>query len=290
MNKQEILIIDDEPQILKLLQIALEAEGYKVIPAATGKEGIAFAVNHQPDMILLDLGLPDLNGQEVLKKLRDWYSRPILILSVQNTEDDIVKALDAGATDYLSKPFRTRELLARIRSCMRRNENLEESHKHIFGDLEIDLAARTVKRQDQFLKLTATEYNLLALFSKNQGRVLTHQFILKEIWGVGYQTETQYLRVFIAQLRKKIEPDPNNPTHIITESGVGVSDGLIFIKSLYPTRFLYFHPYRFQVTFVLSEQHYGRTDQFGKCACKLFEDKRPSNRNLIQKKIMSGCD
>jgi two-component system KDP operon response regulator KdpE len=221
MNKQEILIIDDEPQILKLLQIALEAEGYKVIPAATGKEGIAFAVNHQPDMILLDLGLPDLNGQEVLKKLREWYSRPILILSVQNTEDDIVKALDAGATDYLSKPFRTRELLARIRSCMRRNESLEESHKHVFGDLEIDLAARIVKRQDQFLKLTATEYNLLALFSKNQGRVLTHQFILKEIWGVGYQTETQYLRVFIAQLRKKIEPDPNNPTHIITESGVG---------------------------------------------------------------------
>lgn len=221
MNKQEILIIDDEPQILKLLQIALEAEGYKVIPAASGKEGIAFAVNHQPDMILLDLGLPDLNGQDVLKKLREWYSRPILILSVQNTEDDIVKALDAGATDYLSKPFRTRELLARIRSCMRRNENLEESHKHAFGDLEIDLAARTVKRQDQFLKLTATEYNLLALFSKNQGRVLTHQFILKEIWGVGYQTETQYLRVFIAQLRKKIEPDPNNPTHIITESGVG---------------------------------------------------------------------
>ncbi len=221
MNKQEILIIDDEPQILKLLQIALEAEGYKVIPAATGKEGIAFAVNHQPDMILLDLGLPDLNGQEVLKKLREWYSRPILILSVQNTEDDIVKALDSGATDYLSKPFRTRELLARIRSCMRRNENLEESHKHVFGDLEIDLSARTVKRQGQFLKLTATEYNLLALFSKNQGRVLTHQFILKEIWGVGYQTETQYLRVFIAQLRKKIEPDANNPTHIITESGVG---------------------------------------------------------------------
>jgi two-component system KDP operon response regulator KdpE len=221
MNKHEILIIDDEPQILKLLQIALEAEGYKVIPAASGKEGIAFAVNHQPDMILLDIGLPDLNGQEVLKKLRDWYSRPILILSVQNTEDDIVKALDSGATDYLSKPFRTRELLARIRSCMRRNENIDESHKHIFGDLEIDLAARTVKRLDQFLKLTATEYNLLALFSKNQGRVLTHQFILKEIWGVGYQTETQYLRVFIAQLRKKIEPDPNNPTHIITESGVG---------------------------------------------------------------------
>ncbi|MBI3135180.1 MAG: response regulator transcription factor [Bacteroidetes bacterium] len=221
MIRQEILVIDDEPQILKLLQIALETEDYKVVPASTGKEGLLLAVNHQPDLVLLDLGLPDIHGQEVLKKLRDWYSRPVIILSVQNTEDDIVKALDNGATDYLAKPFRTRELLARIRSCLRRTEQVDETSKHKIGDLEIDLASRVVKRNERILKLTATEYNLLALFSKNQGRVLTHQFILKEIWGVAYQAETQYLRVFVAQLRKKIEENPNNPQYIVTESGVG---------------------------------------------------------------------
>lgn len=221
MIKSEILVIDDEPQILKLLQISLENEGYKVIPASTGKEGILLAANHTPELILLDLGLPDKNGHEVLKELRQWYNRSIIILSVQNSETDIVTALDNGATDYLTKPFRTGELTARIRACIRRNNQTNETTKLSFGDLEIDLVAHTVKKNDQQLKLTATEYNLLALFCKNQGRVLTHQFILKEIWGVGYQTETQYLRVFVAQLRKKIEENPNNPTHIITESGVG---------------------------------------------------------------------
>lgn len=221
MIKSEILVIDDEPQILKLLQISLENEGYKVIPASTGKEGILLAANHTPELILLDLGLPDKNGHEVLKELRQWYNRSIIILSVQNSETDIVTALDNGATDYLTKPFRTGELTARIRACIRRNSQTNETTRLSFGDLEIDLVAHTVKKNDQQLKLTATEYNLLALFCKNQGRVLTHQFILKEIWGVGYQTETQYLRVFVAQLRKKIEENPNNPTHIITESGVG---------------------------------------------------------------------
>ena len=222
MNKAEILIIDDEPQIRKLLQISLESNSYKTIQAATGKEGLILAANHPPELILLDIGLPDKSGHEILKELRDWYKRPILILSVQDSEQDIVAALDNGATDYITKPFRTGELLARIRSAIRRSQYIDPTQTvSICGNLEIDLTARTVKRNAELVKLTSTEYNLLALFARNEGKVLTHHHILKEIWGVGYQTETQYLRVFVAQLRKKIEDNPNNPTHIITESGVG---------------------------------------------------------------------
>lgn len=221
MNKAEILIIEDEPQIRKLLEINLESNDYKVIHANTAKEGLLQASAHSPDMILLDLGLPDMSGHQLLKELREWYHKAIIILSVQNTEDDIITALDNGATDYLTKPFRVGELLARIRSAIRRNNTEEDNPKITTGNLEIDLAARIAKQNDEVLKLTSTEYNLLALLAKNEGRVLTHQFILKEIWGVGYQTETQYLRVFIGQLRKKIEENPNQPRHIITESGVG---------------------------------------------------------------------
>lgn len=221
MNNPEILIIDDEPQIRKLLEIALESHDYKVRQAATGKEGMIMAANHPPELILLDLGLPDKSGHEILKELRSWYSKSVIILSVQNGEEDIVTALDNGATDYLSKPFRTGELLARIRSAINRNKTFENHTELRFGRLNIDLAARIVKIDDTILKLTSTEYNLLALFAKNEGCVLTHQYILKEIWGVGYQNETQYLRVFVAQLRKKIEENPNQPKHIVTESGVG---------------------------------------------------------------------
>jgi len=221
MNKAEVLVIDDEPQIRKLLEIALESNDYKVWQATTAREGIIMAANHPPELILLDIGLPDKSGHEVLKELRQWYSKAIIILSVQNSEEDIVSALDNGATDYLTKPFRTAELLARIRSAIRRNQNTDNTNLVDFGDLQIDLAARTVKRNGEVVKLTSTEFNLLALFAKNEGRVLTHQFILKEVWGVGYQTETQYLRVFVGTLRKKIEANPNQPQHIITESGVG---------------------------------------------------------------------
>ncbi|RZJ76489.1 MAG: response regulator [Flavobacterium sp.] len=221
MNKAEILIIDDEPQIRKLLEIALESNGYKAVQAASGRDGIIMAANHPPELILLDLGLPDKSGHEVLKELRTWYSRPIIIVSVQNSEEDIVKALDNGATDYLTKPFRTGELLARMRSALRRNTTEDAEPILTFGALEVDLASRTVKRSNEPVKLTATEFNLLALLAVNEGRALTHQFILKEIWGVGYQTETQYLRVFVAQLRKKLEEDSNHPKHIITESGIG---------------------------------------------------------------------
>lgn len=222
MNKPEILIIDDEPQIRKLLQISLESNDYKVLQAATGKEGLIMAANHPPELILLDIGLPDISGHEVLQQLRDWYHKSIIILSVQNGEQDIVRALDNGAIDYLTKPFRTLELLARIRSAIRRNElNTNQNDPIQCGDLEIDLISRTVRKNGQLLKLTPTEYKLLALFARHEDMVLTHQFILKEIWGVGYQSETQYLRVFVAQLRKKLEDDPNSPQHIVTESGVG---------------------------------------------------------------------
>lgn len=221
MSKAEILVIDDEPQIRKLLEIILESNEYKPRLATTGKEGIILAANHPPDLIILDLGLPDKSGHDVLKELRTWYQKPIIILSVQQGEEDIVEALDHGATDYLTKPFRTGELLARIRSSLRRNVESTDQSEFAIGDLRFDFANRLVRRNEEVIKLTPTEYNLLMLFAKNEGKVLTHHFILKEIWGVAYQTETQYLRVFVAQLRKKIEENPNQPIHIITESGVG---------------------------------------------------------------------
>ena len=221
MNNAEVLIIDDESQIRKLLEITLESNDFKVNQAVNAKEGIVMAANHPPDVILLDLGLPDNSGHFVLKKLREWYTKPIIIISAQSDEEDIVKALDNGANDYLVKPFRTGELLARIRSVLR-NSNPEESKQEIdCGNFQIDLSARTVKKNDEIIKLTATEYTLLALFVKNEGKVLTHQYLLKQVWGPGYINQSQYLRVFIAQLRKKIEKDPNRPEHIVTESGVG---------------------------------------------------------------------
>lgn len=221
MNKAEILVIDDEPEIRKLLEITLESNDYKVWQASTAKEGVIMAANHPPELILLDIGLPDKSGQELLKDLRCWYNKAIIILSVRNSETDIVSALDNGATDYLSKPFRTAELLARIRSAMRRKQVQNYNSLIDCGNLHVDLVGRTVRKENTILKLTSTEFNLLALFVVNEGRVLTHQYILKEIWGVGYQSETQYLRVFVAALRKKIEDNPNHPEHIITESSVG---------------------------------------------------------------------
>jgi two-component system, OmpR family, KDP operon response regulator KdpE len=221
MNKPEILIIDDEPQIRKLLEITLQSNQYLVKYAANAREGLIMAGNHPPDMILLDLGLPDENGHIVLKKLRQWYTNPVIILSVEKSEEDIIRALDNGANDYLSKPFRTGELLARIRSALR-TASIEDGDAALrFGELEIDLLARTVKKNDELIKLTSTEYNLVALFARNEGKVLTHQFLLRAIWGPGYINQSQYLRVFIAQIRKKIEEDANRPAYLLTESGVG---------------------------------------------------------------------
>ena len=221
MNSAEILVIDDESQIRKLLEITLQSNDYKVTETASARDGLIMAANHPPDMILLDLGLPDENGHSVLKKLREWYNKPILILSVNSSEEDIVKALDNGANDYLIKPFRTGELLARIRSALRTTSSGEGNQIIISGDLQIDLAVRTVKKKNEKIKLTATEYTLLSLFAQNEGKVLTHHYLLRQVWGPGYIGQSQYLRVFIAQLRKKIEHNPNNPQHIITESGVG---------------------------------------------------------------------
>jgi two-component system KDP operon response regulator KdpE len=220
MNKAEILIIDDEPQIRKLLRITLETNQYLVKEAINAKEGLIMASNHPPNLILLDLGLPDDSGHNVLNKLRQWYTNPVIILSVEKDERDIIKALDNGANDYLSKPFRTGELLARIRSILRSSSQEEESYV-VIGQLEFDLSSRSVKRNGELLKLTNTEYSLLSLLVKNEGKVLTHQFLLRAVWGPGYINQSQYLRVFIAQIRKKIEDDPNRPQYLLTESGVG---------------------------------------------------------------------
>jgi two-component system KDP operon response regulator KdpE len=220
MNKEEILIIDDEPQIRKLLDITLQSNGYAVKEATCAKDGLIMASNHPPGLILLDLGLPDENGHIVLQKLRKWFTGPVIILSVQKNENDIIMALDNGANDYLSKPFRTGELLARIRSALR-DTGTEGDSVLNFQELQIDLAARRVEKNNETVKLTSTEYNLLSLLMKNEGKVLTHQFLLRAIWGPGYINQSQYLRVFIAQIRKKIEADPNRPEYLLTESGVG---------------------------------------------------------------------
>jgi two-component system KDP operon response regulator KdpE len=221
MNKAVVLIVDDETPIQKLLQITLQSNGYVARLASNAKEGLVMAANHPPDLILLDLGLPDDDGHSVLQKLREWYTEPVIILSVQSSETDIIKALDNGANDYLTKPFRTGELLARIRSALRSARINESEPITVFGDVEIDFAARMVRKKDESIKLTSTEYSLLSLFARHEGKVLTHQYLLREIWGAGYISQSQYLRVFIAQLRKKIEDDPNRPTMIVTESGVG---------------------------------------------------------------------
>jgi len=225
INEGTILIIDDEVQIRRLLEITLSANGYRIAEAATGKEGLALAATGHPVLIILDLGLPDSDGLDILKKLREWYQKPIIILSVRSSEDDIVRALDNGANDYLTKPFRTGELLARIRVAIRQSQVLADVPSLSFGSLTIDLANHTAKKNNEIIKLTSTEFALLALLAKNEGRVLTHQYILKEVWGMGYIEQTQTLRVFIAQLRKKVEDDPAKPRLLNTESGIGYRFG-----------------------------------------------------------------
>ena len=217
----DILIIDDEPQIRKLLEITLQSNGYRVQEASTAREGLALAASHPPDLILLDLGLPDDSGHTVLKSLREWYTQPVIILSVQSSEEAIVTALDHGANDYLVKPFRSGELLARIRSLLRSINAGVEDPVIVSGDLQIDLSLRTVRKNNEPVKLTSTEYSLLSLLARNEGKVLTHQFLLRSIWGPSFVDQSQYLRVYVAQLRKKIEADHNAPQHLLTESGIG---------------------------------------------------------------------
>lgn len=222
MNLDEtILVIDDEVQIRRLLEITLSSNGFKISEAGTGKDGIIAAATHHPALIILDLGLPDIYGIEILKKIREWYKKPIIILSVKSSEEDIINALDNGADDYLTKPFKTGELLARIRVALRHSPGSQVDPILTFGTLTIDLPNHIARKNEEILKLTSTEFSLLALLAKNSGRVLTHHSILKEVWGFGYLGQTQILRVFVAQLRKKIEDDPAKPALLITESGIG---------------------------------------------------------------------
>jgi two-component system KDP operon response regulator KdpE len=226
MNLPEtILVIDDEVQIRRLLEITLSSNGFKVSEAANGKDGLIAAATYHPAVVILDLGLPDIDGIEILKKLREWYNKPIIILSVRNSEEDIITALDNGANDYLAKPFSTGELLARIRVAIRQTQDISDKPVLEFGTLFIDLANHIVRKDNKLIKLTLTEFSLLALLAKNEGRVLTHQYILKEVWGMGYIEQTQYLRVFIAQLRKKVEDNPAKPRLLNTESGIGYRFG-----------------------------------------------------------------
>lgn len=220
-----ILVIDDELQIRRLLDITLSANGYRIISADRGKTGLIDAATHHPSLIILDLGLPDTDGQEILKQLREWYTNPIIILTVRDAETDIIQALDNGANDYLTKPFRSGELLARIRASIRSVKQSDDQPVIQSGSLTIDLVNHTVKKNQELLKLTSTEFALLALLAQNEGRVLTHGFILNKVWGHGYAEQTQYLRVFVAQLRKKIEDNPSRPALLITESGIGYRFG-----------------------------------------------------------------
>ena len=216
------LVIDDEPQIRRLLTISLEAGGYSVITANSGQEGLVLAAQHRPEVIILDLGLPDLSGLTVLQRLREWTQTPVIVLTVQDAEADKIAALDAGADDYVTKPFNTGELLARLRAA-RRHADKARADEPVFqsGDLVVDLGARCVTRRGQPVKLTATEYALLRLFIQHAGKVLTHRQILRAVWGPTHEEHTHYLRVYLAHLREKLEKNPANPALLLTESGVG---------------------------------------------------------------------
>jgi len=224
--KPVALIIDDEVQIRRLLRVALESENYQVDEAQTGQQGLVEIANRKPAIILLDLGLPDMEGLEVLKRLREWSEAPVLVLSVRDDEQGKVAALDAGAEDYVTKPFSTPELLARLRAAQRKTRPEEEVSVFKSGDLIVDLTARVVTRAGHEVKLSATEYALLRLFVRHPGRVLTHRHILREIWGPKSEEHRQYLRVYVTHLRQKIERDPTSPVLIRTESGIGYRFGL----------------------------------------------------------------
>ncbi|MBN1665494.1 MAG: response regulator transcription factor [Anaerolineales bacterium] len=219
----KILVIDDEPQIQRALQTILQKHDYHISIAATGEDGLLKAAAEQPDIIILDLGLPDMDGITVCSRLREWTQTPIIVLSVRDSERDKVSALDQGADDYLIKPFSIEELLARVRVAMRHAVHLQgqkETVLHLDG-LDIDLARHYVARNGNEVKLTATEYKLLSYLISNAGRVLTHQTILKQVWGMEYMNNIEYLRVFISQLRKKLEENPKEPRLILSEPGIG---------------------------------------------------------------------
>jgi two-component system KDP operon response regulator KdpE len=221
LPKPTVLIVDDELQIRRLVRVCLEANGYRVLEAATGREGITEAAQRKPDVVLLDLGLPDMDGVTVLKRLREWSRVPVVVLSVRDREEDKITALDNGADDYVTKPFGSGELLARLRVAQRHATPAPEVSVYRSGKLEVDLIGRVVKLDGKEVKLTATEYALLRLFVMHAGKVLTHHQILREVWGPTYLEQTHYLRVYIAHLREKLEAEPSRPTLLLTEPGIG---------------------------------------------------------------------
>lgn len=221
MKNTRVLIIDDEYAVRRFLRTSLGAHGHEVIEAATGEDAIVQVVNQRPDLIILDLGLPDLSGIQVTKRIREWTETPIIILSVQDQDADKIAALDAGADDYVTKPFSVGELMARMRVALRHVYKNAVDPLFRAGDLTVDLAARVVRLGEEEIQVTPTEYDLLRLLVTHAGKVITHQQILREVRGVGYQTETHLLRVHMSNLRRKLEADPTNPQFILTEPGVG---------------------------------------------------------------------
>jgi len=220
-NKPRVLVVDDEPAIRRFLRVALTSQAYEVLEAVSGQEALSGAIAHKPDIIILDLGLPDIDGVEVTRLLRQWTQIPIIILSVRGSESDKIAALDAGADDYLTKPFGVGELLARLRAALRRLAQSTGESIFTSGDLKVDLAKRLVTIADREVQLTPTEYDLLRALIIHAGKVLTHHYLLREVWGAGCEQESHMLHVNISNLRHKIEPDPARPQFIITESGVG---------------------------------------------------------------------
>ena len=216
-----ILVVDDEPQIRRALRTSLEAHGYQVTTVGTGEEGVLSAAEISPDLVLLDLGLPDIDGTEVVRRVRTFSEVPVIILSVRDGQRDKVAALDAGADDYVTKPFAMEELLARARATLRRRAPEASPPVLTFGDLEVDLARSLVTRGGEALHLTPTEYGLLEALVTNPGKLLTHQWLLRKVWGQGYGTETTYLRTYVRALRKKLGDDAAAPALILTEPGVG---------------------------------------------------------------------
>jgi two-component system KDP operon response regulator KdpE len=215
-----VLVVDDEPQILRALQTSLRGAGYEVDTATTGEQALTSAAVRPPDAVILDLVLPDRRGTDVTRELRAWSTVPVIVLSVVDDEHDKVAALDAGADDYVTKPFGVDELLARLRAALRRAEPSGEPVLEI-GDLRIDFGARSVSFEGRTVQLTPHEYSLLTLLARNEGKLLTHRAILREVWGRAYADESHYLHVYVSQLRRKLEPDPARPRYILTDPGVG---------------------------------------------------------------------
>lgn len=218
---QRILVVDDESPIRRYLRAALSAQGFSIYEAANGEEALNAVIADRPDIIILDLGLPDIDGIEVTRRLREWSQTPIIILSVREAEQDKIAALDAGADDYLTKPFGTGELMARMRVVMRRQSNKPEEPILQVDELRMDLSRRLVSIREEEISLTPTEYDILRLLMHNAGKVITHHHLLRQVWGNAYESEMHILRVNISNLRRKIELDPSRPHYILTEPGVG---------------------------------------------------------------------